>query len=228
LVFVLVFGTYNFLPFLAPVAMKLGWEGIGRAIYAVYSVLCHQMAQRSLLLFGPHPMLNLDQLPLALTGSTAADMQMLRQFIGNAEIGWKVAWSDRMVYMYSSVWLASVVFWLMPRKRPIKHMPFWLFGLLLLPMLVDGSTHFLSDLAGLTHGFRYENAWLARLTRNAFPATFYSGDALGSFNSWMRMFSGILFGSGVVGLAMPIIDGEMRCTSRVLAWKPGAVSIAAK
>jgi hypothetical protein len=61
-----------------------------------------------------------------------------------------------------------------------------------------GITHMVSDFAGIGEGFRDSNIWLATLTHHAYPATFYAGDALGSFNSWMRWFSGILFGAGIV------------------------------
>jgi hypothetical protein len=50
---ILALFIFNALPFLAPVFMKLGLEGIGRAIYLIYWPLCHQMAQRSFFLFGP-------------------------------------------------------------------------------------------------------------------------------------------------------------------------------
>ena len=69
----------------------------------------------------------------------------------------------------------------------MKRLPWWGFVLLLLPMAFDGGTHFISDIiGGIGGGFRYSNLWLAVLTGNVFPATFYVGDALGSFNSWMR------------------------------------------
>ena len=66
-----------------------------------------------------------------------------------------------------------------------------------------------SDLAGLGQGFRDSNAWLAVLTGNALPATFYAGDALGSFNCWMRLISGALFALGVVWMAFPYLDRAM-------------------
>lgn len=78
--------------------------------------------------------------------------------------------------------------------------------LFLLPMFIDGGTHFLSDLAGLGQGFRYTSVWLANLTNHVFPATFYAGDALGSFNSWMRLITGQLFGLGVVRFGFPYLD----------------------
>ena len=65
-------------------------------------------------------------------------------------------------------------------------------------------------------GFRYNNAWLATLTGNLFPKSFYEGTALGSFNSWMRLISGLLFGLGVVWLAYPHIDVSFRGVRQTL------------
>ena len=93
-----------------------------------------------------------------------------------------------------------------PLRKRLKPLSLWAFALLLLPIGIDGGTHFLSDLAGIGRGFRDQNAWLAALTNHAFPATFYAGDALGSFNSWMRLATGLLFGVGVVWLAYPYLE----------------------
>jgi len=69
-------------------------------------------------------------------------------------------------------------------------------------MALDGGTHFISDmLGGMMAGFRYDNAWLAALTSSTLPDWFYAGNALGSFNSDMRILSGILFGLGLVWFA---------------------------
>jgi len=61
------------------------------------------------------------------------------------------------------------------------------------------------NLAGIGQGFRDTNEWLRMLTRDAFPAMFYVGDALGSFNSLMRLFSGLLAGLGIVWFVLPYI-----------------------
>ncbi len=90
-------------------------------------------------------------------------------------------------------------------RKWLKPLPFWTFALLLLPMLIDGGTHMISDLAGMGQGFRDTNIWLQIVTNNVFPPAFYAGDALGSFNSWMRLITGILFGTGLVGLAYPYL-----------------------
>ena len=36
--------------------------------------------------------------------------------------------------------------------------------------------------------------------------TYYQGDAFGSFNSWMRLITGLLFGIALVGIAFPYIN----------------------
>jgi len=135
------------------------------------------------------------------------DLFLLRQFIGNPEMGWKVAWSDRMVSMYISILIGGLLYGLV--RKHIKPLPFWIFAILLSPMLIDGSTHLVSDLSGIGQGFRDTNIWLQMLTNSVFPITFYQGDALGSFNSWMRLITGILFGIALVGLAYPYLNNSL-------------------
>jgi uncharacterized membrane protein len=171
-------------------------------IYFVYSWLCHQLPERSFFLFG-------SQLTYSLADIQAAwqvtlDPAILRQFTGNQLMGWKVAWSDRMVSMYSSLWLFGSIYWLL--RRRLKPLPWWGLVLFLFPMAVDGVSHFFSDLSGIGRGFRYENLWLAIVTQHNFPNSFYIGDAWGSFNSLMRLLSGILFGIGIVWYTYPYLD----------------------
>lgn len=85
----------------------------------------------------------------------------------------------------------------------------WLTILFILPLAIDGTTHLISDFAGVTAGFRYTNLWLANLTGHVFPADFYAGDTLGSFNSWMRIVTGLVFGLGFAGFVFPFIDQSM-------------------
>jgi uncharacterized membrane protein len=190
------------LPWLAPVFMHLGWETPGKAIYLIYSFQCHQLPERSFFLFGKEPMYSLAEIQTAWQATT--NPMILRQFIGNPEMGWKVAWSDRMVSMYTSILFGGLLYGLF--RKLLKPLSFWAFAILLLPMIIDGSTHMLSDLQGIGQGFRDTNTWLQILTQNAFSKAFYEGDALGSFNSWMRLITGILFGLGLVGLVFPHLD----------------------
>ncbi len=206
LLFGLLFGIYVGLPFLAPALMAIGLSGLGRIIYLVYSFLCHQLPERSYFFFGPQTSYSLAQIQAAWQNTN--NPLILRQFIGNPAMGWKMAWSDRMVSMYTSTWLFGLLWW--PLRKRIKPLPWWGFALFLLPMAVDGTAHLVSDLQGFGQGFRDTNLWLAVLTQNALPASFYASDALGSFNSWMRILTGILFGVGVVWFGFPYIHAAFR------------------
>jgi uncharacterized membrane protein len=212
LIFALIF--FNALPFLAPVFMKLGWEGAGRLIYLAYWPLCHQMAQRSFFLFGPEgfQMYSIAQLPVKVSGSNAE--LVLKQFLGSESLGWKVAWSDRMVTFYGGPLVAAVVYAIARLRGRVKPWPLWMIGLMLLPMIFDGGTHMASDmLSGIGHGFRDTNQWLSVITGNLLPTTFVQGDALGSFNSWLRLTSGMLFGFAIGWFVLPYIDISTADTS---------------
>jgi len=202
--FLIVYGLWVFTPLLAPVFMHIGWISMGKAIYFIYSFFCHQLPERSFFWFGEKTMYSLSEIQ-AIWQNTANPM-ILRQFIGNEVIGWKIAWSDRMISFYTSVWLFAMIWY--PFRRRIKPISWLRFAFLLLPILLDGGTHAISDFAGIGNGFRDTNTWLAVLTNNAFPVTFYAGDALGSFNSIMRFITGLLAGLGIVWLAFPYIFRE--------------------
>jgi uncharacterized membrane protein len=203
----LFIGVYAGLPWLAPVLMGLGWSGPGMVIYDAYSTQCHQMAQRSYFLFGPAFMYSADQLQAV---GVASDPVALRAFIGSAELGWKVAWSDRMVSMYSGLFVSMIGARLMSRR--LRPLPAWGLILMVLPLALDGATHMLSDLAGIGYGFRDTNRWLAVLTSHRLPPDFYAGDAWGSFNADARLLTGALFAIGLAWFTIPRIG---------LSQKPG-------
>ena len=73
-------------------------------------------------------------------------------------------------------------------------------------MGIDGFTHLFSDLSGLGLGFRDVNVWLAVLTNHSLSPFFYTGDGWGSFNSLMRIVSGVLFGAGIVWFVFPQLN----------------------
>ena len=202
LIFIIGYGLWVWAPFLAPLFMHLGWDGPAKATYFVYSFFCHQLPERSYFLFGPQMTYSLKDIQAAWMDTV--NPLLLRKFIGTGAMGWKVAWSDRMISFYGGVWLFGLLWY--PLRHRINHLPWWELALFLLPIALDGGTHSLSDLAGIGQGFRYTNLWLANLTHSAFATTFYDGDALGSFNSWMRIITGLLAGLGLVWFAFPYLD----------------------
>lgn len=203
-VFLVIYGLWVFIPFLAPVFMQIGWTGAGKAVYFIYSFFCHQLPERSFFFFGAKPMYSLTEIQFAWQNT--ANPMILRQFIGNEAMGWKVAWSDRMISFYTSVWLFAALWY--PFRKRIKPLSWWGFALLLIPIALDGGAHAISDFAGIGLGFRDTNEWLGALTNNILPATFYAGDALGSFNSIMRFITGLLAGLAIVWLALPYVLGN--------------------
>jgi uncharacterized membrane protein len=201
-IFIVAFGILNILPIVAPVTMRLGWMPIGDAIYTFYSPLCHQMAQRSFFLFGPQVMNDLNALPLNFTGNKVADMLLLREFQGNQELGWKVAWSDRMVAMYGGFWLAGVIYSLLRRNRRLKPISIWI--LLLLPAIAERILHLMSDLVGLTT-VRYNSG--CHLTAHSHQTSFIKGIPSG--------FQLVGVASGVIrrrycSVWLPFVDQESR------------------
>lgn len=209
--FLFFYGIFVTLPWLAPVLMHAGNEPAGRLIQTLYSVVCHQYPERSYFLYGPQVTYSIQQ--IEAVWPYYDNIARWRLFVGTPEMGWKLAWSDRMVSMYTSVWGGAFVFLFL--RRRLRPLPVRTYLLLALPMLLDGGTHMINDLLGL--GFRQDNAWLAWLTGHIFPATFYAGDALGSFNSWMRLITGALFGLSTVWFAFPFVEQAFREVQHDLA-----------
>jgi hypothetical protein len=44
-------------------------------------------------------------------GKSTINRFVLRQFIGSQSMGWRVAWSDRMVSFHGSIWLFALAWW---------------------------------------------------------------------------------------------------------------------
>ena len=144
-IFIIVYGAWVFIPFLAPVFMKIGWTGVGKTIYFIYSYFCHQLPERSFFLFGQKPMYSLSEIQAAWQHTV--NPMILRQFIGNEIMGWKIAWSDRMISFYTSIWLFAVLWF--PLRHKVKPLSGWILALCLLPIAVDGGTHAISDFDGI-------------------------------------------------------------------------------
>jgi uncharacterized membrane protein len=154
-IFNTVWAVYLFTPFLAPIFMQIGWEAPAGVIYAIYSVLCHQLPDHSYFLFGPSL---IPQTPELIAGGMTASASLFveRAFIGSPEVGWKVALCQRDVAIYAGVLLAGISYAFVRRRtRPL---PFKVFVLLVIPMAVDGLTQLV--------GWRESN-WLLRTVTGA-------------------------------------------------------------
>lgn len=199
---------FTLLPFAAPIAMHADWTRLGRLIYTLYSPLCHQLPQRSWFLFGEQFTYSLSQIARV---ADSESVWQLRTFYGTSEMGWKVAWSDRMISFYGGFPLFGLLYAALRRWRPVIPIPLWALALSLLPLVLDGGTHLISDMVwGISGGgLRDTNAWLAILTDNAWPG-FYVGDTFGSFNWWMRLVTGLLAAWGLAFYAFSWMDRLMQ------------------
>jgi uncharacterized membrane protein len=177
-------------------------------IYSFYSPFCHQLPQRSWFLFGDKLTYSLSEIRQVVPES---EWWKLSSFVGTPEMGWKVAWSDRMISWYNMIPIFGLLYALLRQLgHPPRPISFRFFLWLLMPLVLDGGTHLLSDLFswGEGDGFRDTNTWLAFLTGNTW-ITFYAGDDLGTFNWWMRLVTGILGAWAVAFWLFPWVNHWM-------------------
>lgn len=128
-----------------------------------------------------------------------------------------VAWCERTTWWYASIWIGALIYGFMRGRLSSPRLSVLILSAL--PMAWDGGTHFISDLSGIGNGFRDNHVWLATLTHNIFPTVFYMGDALGSFNSWMRLTTGVVLGLVVVWFAFPQMEATMNHLARTIEFK---------
>lgn len=155
----LVLLLYVVLPFLAPTFTALGWETAGQVVYLVYRPLCHQLPERSFFLYGEKVVYTLSELQAR---GLDPDLSFLarRGFVGNSQVGYKLAFCERDLAIYGSFLLAGLFFALTGRRwRPL---PWRWYAVLLLPMAVDGLTQLV--------GLRESTWWLRLVTGGIFGA----------------------------------------------------------
>lgn len=91
--------------------------------------------------------------------------------------------------MYTALFVGGLIFAFV--RRAVRPISLRLMGLLLLPMALDGTTHILNELLPLLD------------LRS-------SDHAVGTFNWWMRMVTGVLFAVAVVLGIYPRLEQEFR------------------
>ncbi len=144
---------YVGLPVMAPLFMEMGWTLPARAIYLMYSPLCHQRPERSYFLGGPKMVYSAEELEAAgvHTGLFSRD-------IGNEAVGWKVAFCERDLAIYTSILGAGLVYGLVRRRLGNWQMP-WRHALIfLVPLGIDGLLQFFGV---------YESTWVLRTVTGA-------------------------------------------------------------
>lgn len=200
---------YVGLPFLAPVLVHNGLMFPARAIYTIYSPLCHQLAFRSWFLFGEQPYYPRELAGIQgigayeqMIGGNPADLISARKFIGVEEVGFgqgqigdKIALCERDIAIYGTLFLFGLIFTASGRK--IKQIPWYAWIIIgIIPIGLDGG----SQLPSLINAFPQ---WLP--IRESTPV--------------LRTLTGGLFGLMTGWYLFPMIEENMKETRKLLAGK---------
>ena len=212
----LAVALYVGLPMLAPVLMNAGLTGPAALLYRVYSPMCHQLASRSFFLFG-------EQIayPREIAGSRLTPIEAYmpglpefveasadpaewstflwpaRRFVGNEQMGYKMALCQRDISIYAAIVAGGLVYGLLRRRGHIRPMPFWLFLLVGIgPIALDGFSQLFSQF--------FVGTQLDALAR-LFP--------LRESPPLVRSLTGALFGLSIVWLVYPRLDVQFTMTA---------------
>jgi uncharacterized membrane protein len=195
-------GLYIGLAVLAPTLMAIGFSGLGRAIYTFFSFQCHQLPQRSYYLFSQAGGIQTYSLGQVVAwGADPSNPLTLRAFVGNTQVGFKVAIAHRLTAIHTAMFLGGLLWVLIGRRLP--RLGLGGYALLILPMALDGGSHLISEVTRI--GFRDTNAWAVWLTGGLFPSSFYVGTTVGTLNWLLRTLTGSLFGLATIWLAFPYL-----------------------
>ena len=174
---------YVGLPFFAPVLMKTGATQAAGLIYRGYRLVCHQLGYRSFYLFGeqavyPRALAGLEGLKTfeEATHIHPDNLTESSLFVGNNQLGFKVALCQRDVAIYGSILLFAIIFAL--SKRKIKTIPWYVWLVVALgPIGLDGVSQLLSQMK-----FSFLN-WLPVRESTPFLRVL-TGFIFGWFTSW--------------------------------------------
>ena len=191
-------GTILAMAFLAPLFMFAGWADGADYFYKILAPHDHQLPHRAYFLFGQNGLVQSYSLEQVL--ALGADSTNLRSFIGNPEIGYKMALNHRMTAIFAGIFFSGV-FWAWNGRKP-KLGLFW-FLLLIAPLLIDGFTHLNAEENG--SGFR-SNQWAIALTGGTLSEEFYAGSTVGTLNWWLRTINGLMFGVGFTWYLYTFLD----------------------
>jgi uncharacterized membrane protein len=184
--------------------MKAGAPTPASLLYKAYSLVCHQLAFRSFFLFGEqlyYPrqaadvsgVMTLAQATGLDEAATGDALFLARQFVGNEQVGYKIALCQRDVGIYAGILLFGLLFSLSGRRLPVLPWYLWLiFGVL--PVALDGFSQLLSQPPLSFFPFRESS-----------PA--------------LRLLTGGLFGFCTAWFGYPMVEETMLETRRIMADK---------
>lgn len=195
---------YVGLPVIAPFLMKAGMETPAMLIYRGYSLTCHQLAYRSFFLFGEQPvypresanvqgMQAFSQATGLSEGSTDEELLAARWFLGNPQVGYKMALCERDMAIYGAIFLFGILYALTNKRFPPLPWQIWLL-VGVLPVAFDGLSQLLSQ---PPFGF-----WEFRESTPFF-----------------RTLTGFLFGFTTAWYGFTLIEASMKDTRRMLLEK---------
>ncbi len=215
-----IVAIYVGLPILAPMLMAAGLTGPARLIHTAYSPMCHQMASRSFFLFGEqyaYPrelagssltpieayMADLPEFATASTDPTQWDTFLIpaRQFLGNAQMGYKFALCERDIMIYGFVLIGGLLYGLLRRNRTIMPLPIWAFIVFGMgPIALDGFSQLFSQYGVILEPLSFLNTIFPH--RESTP--------------FLRSLTGAIFGFMLVWLTYPHVNSSMQQTERDL------------
>lgn len=195
---------YVGMPVLAPALMHNSIEGPARLIYRLYGGVCHQLAFRSFFIFGEQvvypreaagvsDILTFNQ-ATGLSEDSSAEAQLAaRSFVGNENVGYKIALCERDVSIYAAILLFGLLYALTGRRIPA--LPWYVWILIgLVPIGMDGTSQLLSQPPFSLMAFRESTPIL-------------------------RIVTGGLFGFTTAWFGYPMVEQTMAETRQILAAK---------
>ena len=194
---------YVGLPFLAPTLMKIGAELPAKAIYRIYSPLCHQFGFRSFFLYGEQSFYPLAEAKIAgvktfeqetgipnLGDPYSYTRYEARAYTGDETVGYKVALCERDVAIYFAILIFGIVFGLTGRRIKSVHWVLWIL-LGILPIGLDGFSQLFSQ-------FNWTWLSVAIPYRESTP--------------YFRVLTGALFGLMTAWFSYPNVEESMNDT----------------
>jgi len=204
LIFNLFVAFYLGLALLAPIFMKTGLQMPASIIYRIYSHMCHQLAYRSIYIFGEQPFYprSAAEVESYLTyqeatgfgeGNSYEEVLTARNYRGDERVGYKLALCQRDLAIYGGILLFGLLFALSGNNFP--PIPWYVWLLVgIVPIGLDGISQLISQppLGFLPY-------------RESTPA--------------LRILTGSLFGFFTAWFGYPLVEETMLETRQIMQSK---------